>query len=105
MDVPIETRFKVLCEIVRAQHFAWREAALAMNPDLDPEELGNKMWEITGVQTAQAYLKEWVYDLPDHQAYLEKVGQERLEQLAAGRACPERSPEPDWAQQEGGPGV
>ena len=57
MDVPIETRFKVLCEIVRAQHFAWREAALALAPDLDPKELGNKMWEITGVQTAKAYLK------------------------------------------------
>lgn len=57
MDVPIEKRFKVLCEIVRAQHFAWREAALAMAPGLDPEELGNKMWEITGVQTGKAYLK------------------------------------------------
>jgi hypothetical protein len=57
MDVPIETKFKVLCEIVRAQHFAWREAALAMAPGVDPTELGNKMWEITGVQTAKAYLK------------------------------------------------
>lgn len=57
MDIPIEQRFKVLCEIVRAQHFAWREAALALAPDLDPEELGNKMWEITGVQTGRAYLK------------------------------------------------
>jgi len=57
MDVPLEKRFKVLCEIVRAQHFAWREAALAMAPGLDPEALSNKMWEITGVQTAKAYLK------------------------------------------------
>ena len=57
MDIPLETRFKVLCEIVRAQHFAWREAALSMLPELDPVELGNKMWEITGVQTAKAYLK------------------------------------------------
>ena len=57
MEVPIETRFKVLCEIVRAQHFAWREAALAMAPGVDPQALGNKMWEITGVQTGQAYLK------------------------------------------------
>ena len=44
-------------------------------------------------KTAQAYLQAWVYDLPDHKAYLDKVGPERLEQLAAGRACPERSPE------------
>ena len=57
MDIPIETRFKVLCEIVRAQHFAWREAALALAPGLDPEELANEMWKITGVQTAKAYLK------------------------------------------------
>lgn len=57
MDVPIETRFKTLCEIVRAQHFAWREAALAVAPNIDPQELCNKMWEITGVQTARTYLK------------------------------------------------
>lgn len=57
MDVPIEKRFEVLCDIVRAQHFAWREAALALAPDLDPQALCIKMWEITGVQTARAYLK------------------------------------------------
>jgi len=57
MEIPIEKRFKVLCEIVRAQHFAWREAALALAPKLDAIKLANKMWEITGVQTGQAYLK------------------------------------------------
>ena len=31
----------------------------------------------------QAYLKKYIYDLPDHQAYLELIGQERLEQLRA----------------------
>ena len=56
-DMPVERRFKILCEITRAQHFAWREAALALAPQLDAQELVNKMWEITGVQTAQAYLK------------------------------------------------
>jgi len=64
MAIPIEQRFKVLCEIVRAQHFAWREAALAMAPDVDPVELGNKMWEITGVQTGKAYLKRLNPDMP-----------------------------------------
>ena len=34
---------------------------------------------------ARAYLKEWIYDLPDHQAYLKKVGQERLDHLVQGR--------------------
>jgi hypothetical protein len=57
MDIPIEKRFKVLCEIVRAQHFAWREAALALAPQLDAVKLTNKMWEITGVQTGRAYAK------------------------------------------------
>jgi hypothetical protein len=57
MDVPVEERFKVLCQITRAQHFAWREAALALAPQLDPRELTRKMWEITGAQTARAYLK------------------------------------------------
>lgn len=56
-DISAEQRFKVLCEISRAQHFAWREAALALAPQLDAQELVNKMWEITGIQTARAYLK------------------------------------------------
>ena len=56
-EIPIEQRFKVLCEITRAQHFAWREAVVAMAPQLDVQELVNKMWELTGVQTARAYLK------------------------------------------------
>jgi glutaconate CoA-transferase subunit A len=34
---------------------------------------------------ARAYLQEWIYDLPDHQAYLNKVGQERLDRLVEGR--------------------
>ncbi|MGQ9599525.1 MAG: CoA transferase subunit A, partial [Anaerolineae bacterium] len=34
---------------------------------------------------ARAYLKEWIYDLPDHQEYLTKVGQERLDRLVQGR--------------------
>jgi acyl CoA:acetate/3-ketoacid CoA transferase alpha subunit len=34
---------------------------------------------------SQAYLKDWVYDLPDHQAYLKRVGQRRLDLLVEGR--------------------
>jgi hypothetical protein len=64
MDVPVEERFRVLCEITRAQHFAWREAALALAPELDPVALTNKMWEITGRQTARAYLKRLDPDRP-----------------------------------------
>jgi glutaconate CoA-transferase subunit A len=34
---------------------------------------------------AHAYLQEWIHDLPDHQAYLDKVGPERLAELVEGR--------------------
>jgi hypothetical protein len=30
-------------------------------------------------------MQEWIHDLPDHQAYLDKVGRERLETLVEGR--------------------
>lgn len=32
----------------------------------------------------EAWLEEWVYDLPDRAAYLEKLGQERIASLAPG---------------------
>lgn len=34
---------------------------------------------------AQAYLQEWIRDLPDHEAYRQKVGDERLARLVEGR--------------------
>ena len=34
---------------------------------------------------AAAYLREWIYDLPDHQAYLAQVGLKQLEALVDGR--------------------
>jgi acyl CoA:acetate/3-ketoacid CoA transferase alpha subunit len=34
---------------------------------------------------AKAYMQEWIHDLPDHQAYLDKVGRERLDRLVEGR--------------------
>jgi len=54
--IPIEKRFRVLVEIARASHFAWREAALRLCPDVDPLALVKEMWRITGEQTAEAYL-------------------------------------------------
>ena len=32
-------------------------------------------------ETTQEYLQKYIYDLPDHQAYLELVGQDRLQEL------------------------
>lgn len=56
-EIPLETRFSVLSQITRAQHFAWREAVQRMFPEADPAQLVNLMWEITGRQTAEAYAK------------------------------------------------
>ena len=47
-DLPIEKKFRILVEITRASHFAWREAALKRCPDVDPGELVNEMWDING---------------------------------------------------------
>jgi hypothetical protein len=57
IDIPLEKRFSILCEIVRAQHFAWREAAQELCPDMDTARIVTRMWEITGRDTAKAYLK------------------------------------------------
>jgi hypothetical protein len=56
-DIGIEKKFAALVEICRASHFAWREAALRCCPNVDERRLVNEMWDITGVQTAEAYLK------------------------------------------------
>ncbi len=54
--MPIEKRFAALCQITRAQHFAWREAVVATCPGVDVREVVMEMWRVTGRQTAEAYL-------------------------------------------------
>ena len=56
-DIPVEKKFAILCEITRAQHFAWHEAVAQMCPGVDVAAVTDKMWEITGHQTAKAYIK------------------------------------------------
>jgi hypothetical protein len=56
-DIPVEKKFQILVEICRASHFAWREAVTRCCPDVDPQTVVNEMWDITGVQTAESYLK------------------------------------------------
>ena len=53
----VEAKFAALCQIARAQHFAWREAVEELCPGVDPAAVVRRMWEITGRQTARAYLK------------------------------------------------
>ncbi len=52
-----EKRFGILCQITRAQHFAWREAVHRTIPDADMSAVVNRMWAITGEETGAAYLK------------------------------------------------
>jgi hypothetical protein len=57
VDIPVDKKFKILSEIARAQHFAWRQAVAECFPGTDTKKVVYKMWEITGHETARAYLK------------------------------------------------
>ena len=50
-------RFEVLCQITRAQHFAWRAAVVDLCPDIDAARVVDRMWELTGEQTGASYAK------------------------------------------------
>jgi hypothetical protein len=52
-----DKKFPVLCEITRAQHFAWREAVRDACPGVLPTDVVIEMWKRTGRDTARAYLK------------------------------------------------
>jgi len=56
-EIPVEKKFAVLCEITRAQHFAWHEAVRQLCPEAEIARVTNRMWEISGHETARAYLK------------------------------------------------
>ncbi len=50
-------RFEILCQITRAQHFAWRAAVVDLCPDVDAAHVVDRMWELIGAQTGAAYAK------------------------------------------------
>jgi len=56
-EIPIERKFEALCQITRAQHFAWREAVHELCPGVSTRAVVERMWAITGRETARAYLK------------------------------------------------
>jgi hypothetical protein len=56
-DIPLDKKFGTLCGITRAQHFAWRQAVVELCPDADPTAVVDRMWKLTGDQTAAAYLR------------------------------------------------
>ncbi len=53
----LQHRFRILCQITRAQHFAWRQAVVRCCPDADPAKVTDVMWEITGESTGAAYAR------------------------------------------------
>ncbi len=63
-ETTISKRFAVLSEITRAQHFAWREAVAELVPELDPRDVVLRMWELTGRDTAKAFVKRIDRKLP-----------------------------------------
>ena len=64
MEVPVEKKFQILCEISRALHFAWRRAVASI-PGVNPRDIVMKFWEETAHDTANAYLKRLKADQPD----------------------------------------
>jgi hypothetical protein len=56
-DIPVEKKFAVLTQITRAQHFAWHEAVRQLCPEIDVAQVTDKMWQVTGHETAKSYLK------------------------------------------------
>ncbi len=63
-DPPVDQRFAALCEIVRAQHFAWHAAVRAQCPSIDPMQVTLEMWRRTGQGTGSAYARRIKRELP-----------------------------------------
>ena len=63
-EIPVEKRFAILCQITRAQHFAWHQAVTDVAPDVDITKVVNRMWEVTGHQTAASYVRHFDRDQP-----------------------------------------
>lgn len=57
-------KFEILCEITRAQHFAWHAAVRKLCPSVDPMEVTLEMWRVSGVQTGAAYTRRMNRSLP-----------------------------------------
>lgn len=63
-DDTTQRHFDTLCQITRASHFAWREAAAEAVPEAAMPKMVDRMWEITGEQTGKSYAKRVDRKLP-----------------------------------------
>ena len=102
--IPIEKKFAVLSQIVRAQHFAWRRAVSECCPGVEPDRVVERMWQITGLDTAEAYVEKHI--VPDEplapqvakdiafssqcmgEDAVAEVGDDGQEAFVRHRACP-----------------
>ena len=50
-------KINLLSNIMRASHFEWRRAALALSPDLDPKDLVRQFWTEVAADTAKFYVR------------------------------------------------
>jgi len=64
MDIPVEKRFRVLSQILRASHFEWLRAARALAPNVSELQLILKFWEEVAKDTAESYIKRIEPDKP-----------------------------------------
>lgn len=112
MPDEIQKRFSVLCQIQRAQHFAWREAVAQLGADAGA--CVDRMWGLTGRDTARAYASRldasqplapqvaaciaWSSQCMGEDAVVESAqGDSSSEALVRHRACPWF----DWHQKLG----
>ena len=108
-DIPVDKKFAILCQITRAQHFAWREAVGELSEHVDPAAVAIRMWEITGAQTAAAYVKRLDPDAPlapqfaKSSAWSISAASSRLRRSASGRASSGRSVKYSWMARRSGP--
>ena len=51
MEIPVEKKFKILCEITRASHFAWRQAVVETCPDTDIKDVVYKLRPLISIQS------------------------------------------------------
>jgi len=54
-EITIERRYAALCNMLRAQHFAWRDAVQNRIPNVPIDEVVAAMWEKAGEETANAF--------------------------------------------------
>ena len=56
-DVTLEQKYQALCNIMRAQHHAWREAVKQRCPHTPVTDVLKTMWEIAGEEAGEAFYR------------------------------------------------